>query len=191
MIKDRIILASGSPRRKALLERIGIIPEIIPSDVDESVESENPEEIVKILSRRKAEAVASDVPEGKIVLGADTVVAADGKVLGKPVDHRDAARMIRMLSGKTHQVYTGVTLISVGKDRSVTFAEKTDVHVYPMSDREIETYAQSEEPMDKAGGYGIQGAFSAFIRGIDGDYSNVVGLPVGRVWQELKKFTRI
>ena len=183
-----IVLASQSPRRKALLQRIGIDPVIMPASIDEAIDTTDPEAAVKTLSRQKAEHVAAQLNAHAVVIAADTVVAAEGQILGKPKDHEEAAEMICMIEGKTHQVYTGVTLmLSDGDGASVTFAEKTDVHVYPMTADEIAAYASTAEPMDKAGGYAIQGAFYAYIRGIDGDYTNVVGLPVGAVWQALKK----
>lgn len=189
MIEDRVIvLASASPRRLELLGQIGIVPEIIPSTLEEKITTDRPEEVVKELSLQKAADVAERCQKGTIVIGADTVVAAKGQILGKPASHEEAERMIALLAGKTHQVYTGVTLIVCGQKDSArkTFAEKTEVHVYPMTAAEIHEYAFSEEPMDKAGAYGIQGKFASFIKGIDGDYNNVVGLPVGRVYQELK-----
>ena len=189
MIPDKMILASGSPRRQELLKQIGMEPEIQKSQVEEVVTSSIPSEVVMELSAQKAEDVAQSSPAGSVVLGADTVVAIDGMILGKPVDHQDAYRMIKRLQGRNHQVYTGVTLIAKGEknDRKTTFFEKTDVFVYPMTEEEILAYAESEEPMDKAGSYAIQGQFAAYIQGISGDYSNVVGLPAGRVYQELKK----
>ncbi len=186
--KRKIVLASASPRRRELLAQIGIVPEIIPSTMEEKITASDPEEVVKELSFQKASDVAGRCLEGTLVIGADTVVAADGRILGKPKSHEEAAEMIAMLAGKSHQVYTGVTLILCGKDgrKTRSFVEKTVVAVYPMNEREIAGYAESDEPMDKAGAYGIQGKFAAFIKGIDGDYNNVVGLPVGRVYQEMK-----
>lgn len=187
----KIILASASPRRKELLGQIGLEPEIVPSKVEEQVTTDIPEDIVVELSRQKAEDVAAGIQENDIlVIGADTVVSASGKILGKPGSVEEAAEMIRRLAGKTHQVYTGVTLIcrdQQGREKTVSFSEKTDVSVYPMSEKEIIGYAACGEPMDKAGAYGIQGKFAAYIQGIQGDYSNVVGLPVGRLYQEIKK----
>lgn len=184
----KLVLASASPRRRELLAQIGLTPSIEPSTVEEKVTSTNPEAVVSELSSQKAHDVARHQEPGTLVIGADTVVAMDGQILLKPVSHEDAYRMISMLQGRVHQVYTGVTLIYCGQtERNVrTFVEKTDVTVYPMSEDEIKTYAFSEEPMDKAGAYGIQGNFAAFVKGIDGDYNNVVGLPVGRVYQEIK-----
>jgi septum formation protein len=186
---ERLVLASASPRRKELLAQIGITPEIVPSTIEEKITTSMPEEAVIELSRQKAKDVASRMQPGTYVIGADTVVAAGGEILGKPVSHEDAYRMISLMEGRTHQVYTGVTLVYCGDrgNKVRTFVEKTDVHLYPMSDGEIRAYADSADPMDKAGAYGIQGIFAAFIKGIDGDYNNVVGLPVGRVYQEIKQ----
>ena len=184
-----IILASGSPRRRELLSQIGIEPKIMPSAVDETITSPDPEEAVMELSARKAEDVAARADKGTLIIGADTVVAVKGQILGKPKDCHDAERMLGLLQGQSHQVYTGVTLIlkEGSGSRGITFAEKTEVFVYPMTQEEILDYVRSGEPMDKAGAYGIQGRFAAYIRGICGDYTNVVGLPVGRVWQEKKR----
>ncbi len=123
-----------------------------------------------------------------LVLGADTVVAVDGMILGKPATHQEAYEMIHRLQGRTHQVYTGVTMIFQCGDKvsGVSFAEKTDVHVFPMTEDEIWGYVSTDDPMDKAGAYGIQGIFAKYVAGIHGDYNNVVGLPVGRVYQEWK-----
>jgi septum formation protein len=186
---ERLVLASASPRRKELLAQIGITPEIVPSTIEEKITTNVPEEAVIELSRQKAEDVASRQQPGTYVIGADTVVAAGGEIMGKPVSHEDAYRMIALIEGRTHQVYTGVTLVYCGGhgNKVRTFVERTDVHLYPMSEGEIRAYADSADPMDKAGAYGIQGKFAAFIKGIDGDYNNVVGLPVGRVYQEMKQ----
>lgn len=186
---EKLVLASASPRRRELLAQIGIVPEIVPSTIEEKLTTDVPEQAVMELSRQKAEDVARFQKPGTLVVGADTVVSAAGKILGKPASHEEAFQMISMLEGKVHQVYTGVTLIFCGQKANErrTFAEKTEVCVYPMTEEEIWDYADGEEPMDKAGAYGIQGKFAAFIKGIDGDYNNVVGLPVGRVYQEIKK----
>lgn len=184
----KLVLASASPRRRELLAQIGLTPLIEPSTLEEKVTSSIPEAVVSELSSQKAQDVAKHQEPGTLVIGADTVVAMDQQILLKPVSHEDAYRMISMLQGRDHQVYTGVTLIYCGQtEKKVkTFVEKTDVTLYLMSEEEIKTYAFSEEPMDKAGAYGIQGNFAAFVKGIDGDYNNVVGLPVGRVFQEIK-----
>lgn len=189
-----ILLASASPRRKMLLEQIGIFPRIIPSGIEEKVTKTEPSEVVMELSSMKAEDIAYRYQEKTgegIVIGADTVVAAEGRILGKPADEEEAVRMITMLQGSSHQVYTGVTLIRIREGKvqeKRTFAEETEVFVYPMDEQEIAAYVKSGDPMDKAGAYGIQGAFAAYIKGIKGDYSNVVGLPVGRTYQEMKKW---
>jgi septum formation protein len=184
----KLVLASASPRRKELLAQIGITPFIEPSTIVEKVTSTVPEEVVLELSSQKAQDVAQHQEAGTIVIGADTVVALDGQILLKPVSHEDAYRMISMLQGRNHQVYTGVTMVYCGQpeNKVKSFVEKTEVTVYPMSEEEIKAYAFSEEPMDKAGAYGIQGNYAAFVKGIAGDYTNVVGLPVGRVYQEMK-----
>lgn len=188
MIPKTIILASASPRRQELLRQIGIEPVIRPSQVEEIMAFVVPEEVVVDLSMQKAEDVAADSPLGSVVLGADTVVAVDGMILGKPKSHEEAYEMINRIQGKTHQVYTGVTIMVKEEDGAygTSFFEKTDVEVYPMTEEEICAYTESEEPMDKAGAYAIQGQFAAYIKGIRGDYSNVVGLPSGRVYQEIK-----
>ena len=189
-----ILLASASPRRKMLLEQIGIFPRIIPSGIEEKVTKTEPSEVVMELSSMGAEDIAyryQDQTGEGIVIGADTVVAAEGRILGKPADEKEAVRMIAMLQGRGHQVYTGVTLIRIREGKvqeKCTFAEEIEVFVYPMDEEEIAAYVKSGDPMDKAGAYGIQGAFAAYIKGIKGDYSNVVGLPVGRTYQEMKKW---
>lgn len=129
------------------------------------------------------------VTKDEIVLGADTVVACDGKILGKPKDTEDAARMLTMLQGRAHEVYTGVTILygENGEKKALTFHEKTTVHFCPMTEAQIREYVAAGDPMDKAGSYGIQGICARYIRGIEGDYNNVVGLPAGRVYQELHK----
>lgn len=188
----KVVLASGSPRRKELLAQMGIQPEIIPSRIEEQTEETEPDCMVMDLSRQKAEDVASGCEAGTVVIGADTVVSVDGQVLGKPGTPEKAYEMVAKLQGRVHQVYTGVTLLlcgGEGKMHGCTFAEKTDVSVYPMTEQEIWDYARSGEPLDKAGGYGIQGHFAVFIKKINGDYDNVVGLPLGRLYHELKNLT--
>lgn len=186
-MKRRLILASASPRRSQLMRQIGLKPEIMPSMAEEDVEAGEPEQMVKELSRRKAEEVAARYSEDTLVIGADTVVAVGGKILGKPASHKEAAEMVMLLQGQVHQVYTGVTVVAGGTKKVLAgFAECTEVSVYPMDEEEILRYTESGEPMDKAGAYGIQGKFAAYIKEIHGDYNNVVGLPVGRLYQELK-----
>lgn len=198
---SRIILASGSPRRKELLEQIGLEFEICPAKGEEVITTNVPEDVVRELSRQKAEEVASGIlayneahsdivtPQDILVIGADTVVAYDGQILGKPADEADAKRMLSMLSGNVHSVYTGVTFVIIGKDGRTgesSFVEKTDVHMFAMSEQEIDRYIASGEPMDKAGSYAIQGKCGIYIEKIDGDYYNVVGLPIARMYQSLK-----
>lgn len=188
-----IVLASQSPRRRELLGRLGLTFDILPAQGEEQMIGETPDEIVEELSRQKAEEVLGRVEaaaEEILVIGADTVVAVDGEILGKPHDREDARRMIRELQDRVHQVYTGVTLLRRHPDGTLqrrTFHEETHVDVYAMSDEEIEAYIDTPEPYDKAGAYGIQGGFSLYIRRIDGDYNNVVGLPAARVYHEIRK----
>jgi len=199
---SQIILASQSPRRKELLEQIGLEFEICPAKGEKVITKTIPEEVVMELSKQKAEEVAYMVssfgeehkdittPSDILVIGADTVVAYDGKILGKPVDEADAKRMLTMLSGNTHSVFTGVTLVLIdksGRAGELVFYEKTNVKMHPMSEAEIDRYIATGEPMDKAGSYGIQGKCAIYIEKIDGDYNNVVGLPIARIYQELKK----
>jgi septum formation protein len=192
--KIRVILASGSPRRTELLAMAEIPHEVIPSGADENDQREDPAEKVKALSCSKAEEVyVSEEKKGGdlLVLGADTVVSVEGRILGKPVDEEDAARMLRMLSGRAHEVFTGVTIQGRCGGEAVrrTFSVRTVVHVSPLSEEEIQDYIREGESLDKAGAYGIQGHFLRYVSGIEGDYYNVVGLPISRVYHELKKVT--
>lgn len=186
----RIILASQSPRRRELLTQIGLKFEVIPSTVEEVNTSTNSVEVVQELAQQKARDVAEVAgremaKDSLLVIGADTIVVYEGKILGKPGDKEDAVRMLTMLQGKEHSVYTGVALLS--GEQEIVFAEETRVQMCPMTPEEILWYVNTGEPMDKAGAYGIQGLCARFIRQIQGDYNNVVGLPVGRIYQELKK----
>lgn len=184
---NEIILASASPRRKELLAQIGLPFQVCVSDCRESITETLPERVVCELSRQKARDVWQKMKKG-IVIGADTVVAYGGRILGKPADTEQAVEMLTLLAGNTHQVYTGVTFCyqENGAEKEHTFYEMTKVTVYPMSREEITAYVETGEPMDKAGAYGIQGRFAAYVKEIHGDYNNVVGLPVGRLYQELK-----
>ena len=200
----KIILASASPRRSELLRQAGLEFIVIPSQGEEIITSTHPAEVVEELSLQKAQEVADRVLKEKeyavpqddggiVVIGADTVVAADHKILGKPADHKEAEAMIALLQGKVHQVYTGVTLIVIDQNREMktrTFHECTDVDVYPMTEEEIKEYISTLEPYDKAGAYGIQGSFGIYIKGIHGCYYNVVGLPIARLVHELKDIMR-
>ncbi len=187
------VLASGSPRRKELLHRIVDDFDVIPATGEENPVSEEPDKIVEELSFQKASEIFNriftDGGSNDIVIGSDTVVSYNHRVLGKPADKDDATRMIGMLSGNTHEVYTGVTVFYVknGSPESFTFSEKTSVRVADMSSEEIAEYVESGEPDDKAGAYAVQGLFAKYIYGIDGDYYNVMGLPVARLYHELKK----
>ena len=180
----KIVLASGSPRRSELLEQIGVVFEVHKAEGEEVITSTVPSEAVKELALQKAEEVAEKW-QGDVIIGADTVVAAEGQILGKPENREDALRMLRLLSGKEHEVITGVAVILRESGKLVHFAETTKVRVYPMTGAQMERYADSGEPADKAGAYGIQGKFAAYVAGIEGDYNNVVGLPVGRLYQEV------
>ena len=183
-----LILASASPRRKELLEKIGLPFTVQPAKGEERITQKSPAAVVMELSRQKAEEIAAAQTGDCIIIGADTVVAKGEKIMGKPKDAADAKQMLRSIADDCHQVYTGVTLIRTGPHpQSVTFQEKTDVCLYPISDAEADAYIASGDPMDKAGAYGIQGDFAIYVKRIAGDYYNVVGLPIGRVYQELKR----
>ncbi|MCR4907688.1 MAG: Maf family protein [Lachnospiraceae bacterium] len=187
-----LILASASPRRAELLECADIPFVVRSADVEEVSSADDPAEYAEEISRIKAEAVAEriycDEGEETVVLGADTVVAVQDKILGKPKDENEAFEMLKKIQGGTHKVITGVTICVCAPDgvKSRSFYETTAVSVYPVSDEQIKKYVVTGEPMDKAGAYAIQGLFSRYIRHIRGDYSNVVGLPIGRVFKELK-----
>lgn len=184
----KVILASASPRRRELLSRLGVEFSVCVSEAEEKITKIHPGDIVEELSKLKAKAVFDQTTGDVLVIGADTVVADSGKILGKPVNKADAASMLTSLQGNSHQVYTGVTLcIRQGEKVGFhTFHEKTEVTFYPMSPDEIDWYVASKEPMDKAGAYGIQGLGGRFVQSIQGDYNNVVGLPIARLYQELK-----
>jgi len=177
----RVLLASASPRRAELLAAAGLPCDVAPADVDETRHpGEPPAVYCERLARAKALAVAVRAP-GRVVLGADTIVVVDGDVFGKPVDLGDARRMLERLSGRTHEVLTAVAVAAGGTVR--TAVERTEVEFTPLTPDEIAWYAATGEPMDKAGAYAIQGLASRFVARISGSYSNVVGLPVARVYQ--------
>jgi septum formation protein len=184
---DLLVLASASPRRAELLRAAGIAFEVKVADVDETQSvGETPDAYVERLALSKAVAIAEQ-GELRAVLGADTTVVVDGAVLGKPIDVSDATRMLRLLSGRTHLVLTGIALIApalMGQESRPRRARvcTTRVTFAPLSEAELAWYVASGEPMDKAGAYAIQGLASRFVTGIDGSYSNVVGLPVSHVW---------
>ena len=184
----KLILASASPRRKELLAKTGLSFDVIPAKGEETMTKTLPAEVVMELSLQKAKEIAKMQTEDCIIIGADTIVAKGDTIMGKPKDEADAFRMLDMISDDCHQVYTGVTIIRTGEQaETITFAEKTDVYLYPISEKDIRTYIESGDPMDKAGAYGIQGDFAVHVKGIVGDYYNVVGLPIGRVYQALQK----
>ena len=193
-MKRKIILASASPRRRELLTQIGIDFEIMVSQKEEPLSETDPRSICM----KEAEIKARDIAEqaGKkypgmsmLIIGADTVVAAENKVLGKPSGREEAVSMLKTLSGGVHQVYTGVCVIRLPENESTVFAEQTDVEVCALSDEDIEDYLSTGEPFDKAGAYGIQGYFARYVVSIKGDYNNVVGLPVGRLYRECLRTT--
>lgn len=185
----RLVLASASPRRAMLLEQIGVGFEVAPSAVEEVVaEDMTPGEVVESLSHQKASDVAISRPEVDLVLGADTVVVSEGRILGKPVDSEDARRMLQALSGRWHQVFTGFTLVSPKTGRTVSGFTVSDVRFRELTEAEIAAYVATGEPLDKAGGYGIQERGALLVAEIRGDYSNIVGLPlpaVAAAWREL------
>lgn len=199
--RTTIILASASPRRRELLKQIGMDFQVIVSNVAERITTEIPFRAVEELSEQKAMCCLEELRDGLyvqgmgltaawLVIGADTVVAHEGRILGKPADEQEAAGMLRSLQGSSHQVYTGVTLLYYDTEKKTvekkTFHEATAVHFYPMTEQEIVAYVSTKDPLDKAGAYGIQGICAKYIRGIEGDYNNVVGLPVARLYQEAK-----
>ena len=194
-----LVLASASPRRQELLRNAGISFVVEPADVDESpLPGEVPSECAKRLAREKAVAVSHKRPQD-VVLGADTIVVVDGAILGKPVDADDATRMLRLLSGRVHQVVTGVCVVrpnvsgqarkraNLSSNQLKTASETTLVTMSGLSEDEIQAYVSTGEPMDKAGAYAIQGMASRWIPRIEGDYSNVVGLPVALVYRMLRE----
>lgn len=182
----KIILASSSPRRRELMTTAGQEFEVIVKDVDESIpEGTAPVDAAKMTAKKKALAVAEEYPENTVI-GADTIVVAGEKILGKPADRADACRMLRMLSGKVHEVITGVCIVC--GEKLENFAQVSKVKFYELTDEEIEAYVDTNEPMDKAGAYGIQGKGCVLVEKIEGDYFNIVGLPVAEVVRKLKLF---
>lgn len=182
----KIILASASPRRKELLTLAGVNFTVEVADADETLEDGvTPDEAVKQLAEIKARAVFEQHADS-IVIGADTVVAVDGKILGKPKNYEEASEMLNILSGRKHFVFTGVCLMS--QEKTTVFCQKTAVEFYPLSQNEIDEYIASNDCYDKAGGYGIQTNGCVLVKGIEGDYFNVVGLPVAETVRALKEF---
>lgn len=185
-----IVLASASPRRSELLKQIGLEFRVCVSNEEEVIHHTEPSEVVKELAAQKAAAVY-ELLQGRqeacdLIIGADTVVACDGKILGKPETKEDAVGMLRLLQGRSHEVYTGVCLIHGRTGERKSFFEETKVVFCSMTEEEITEYVNTKDCMDKAGSYGIQGFCARYIKGIEGDYNNVVGLPVCRLYQEIK-----
>ena len=189
----KIVLASNSPRRKEILEQVGISFEIIPSTSDEVSSKTDPIELVEDISRMKAEEVATMVEGPAIIIGADTVVVLDGEVLGKPQDEAHAKKMLHSLQNNSHEVFTGVTVIlkdiMIGNEviecKAISFADVSKVIILPMNNAQIDAYVATKEPMDKAGAYAIQGKFALYIKEIIGDYYNIMGLPISKLYDTL------
>ena len=190
-----IILASASPRRQELLQRAGFAFTVQPADVDETVPATfTPDETVRFLSAKKARHIAPNAPVNHLIIGADTVVALDDAILGKPADHAEAFTMLRRLQGRWHTVYTGVTVLApenVSGREEYTFVETARVCMRPLTDAEIEAYIATGEPFDKAGSYGIQEKGALLIERVEGDYFTVVGLPLCRLGMVLSRFDNI
>ncbi len=190
-----VILASGSPRRKELLALTGVEYEIITSDCDETPTKTKPSKIVEELSKRKCDDVYDkclkagkiDTAQKNLIIAADTLVFLGNEHLGKPGTRENSIKMLKKLSGRTHEVITAVTLLytNEGCVKEVSFHEKTEVEVYALTEGQIKEYVETDEPLDKAGAYAIQGYFAKFIKGIRGEYSNVVGLPIARLYHEM------
>jgi septum formation protein len=185
----KLLLASNSPRRRELLSNAGVDFEVVPSDVDEGEPSadELPQEYAQRVARTKALHVADRAPAGSLVLGADTIVVIGGLILGKPSGPLDATRMLRLLSGQTHQVISAICLVRAPEQITATDHESTFVTFRELTEEEIRAYVASREPFDKAGGYAIQGLASKFVVHISGCYFNVVGLPVALLYDLLKE----
>jgi septum formation protein len=187
----RLLLASASPRRRELLRNAGFDFDVQASHIlEEMKQGERPEEFARRAAREKAMHVAASSPRGRLVLGADTVVVVEEETLGKPSDPADAARMLRLLSGRTHQVHTGVCLVSAPEEVIALQHETTLVTFRELDEEEIRAYVESGEPSDKAGAYAVQGLASKFVTRISGCYSNVVGLPVARVYGIIRPLIR-
>lgn len=185
----KVILASKSPRRKEILERIGVSFKTIPSHWDEILsENENPQDAVIRIARGKALSVSRKLIDIKntLIIGADTIVYLDKKIIGQPKDEEEAKSMLQILQGRTHIVYTGISLLKNGEDEAEGYSESF-VEFYPMTEEEIEWYVKSKEPLDKAGAYGAQGKGALFIKKIDGSFHNVMGFPVDLFHLLLKK----
>lgn len=183
----KIILASSSPRRKEILNQVSVKFDIIPSLCDEVITKSNPSEIVEELASQKAEEVAKKITYDSVIIGADTIVAVNNKILGKPKNKDEAFEMVKMIQNNYHNVYTGVCLIIKSENyyKKIVFHEKTEVSLYQMTDEQIWDYISTDEPMDKAGAYAIQGKFAIYIKAINGDYNTIVGLPISKIYNTL------
>lgn len=187
-MEKRIILASKSPRRKQLLEQIGLKFEVRESEYEEDMTAmADPIRLVKFLALKKAEAVAQYYTDA-IVIGADTFVIFEGKFIGKPKDRADAQRMLRTLSGKTNIIITGFAVIDTSTGKVVNDYDQAEVTIKELTNEDIENYINTGEPMDKAGAFGIQGVGAVIVEKVDGDYHNIMGLPLSRLYSELKEF---
>ena len=191
-----IILASASPRRSELLKQAGFSFTVVPSTIEETRTEVSPGQLVEDLAFQKANDVYETVKgnytdQDFMVIGADTIVYYDGEVLGKPADAQEAFDMLKLLSDRTHQVYTGLAIILRKENEKQVHLlhERTDVTFYPISDEELKDYIATGDPLDKAGAYGIQGTFAVHVKEIKGDYNNVVGLPIARLYQTLRQIT--
>jgi len=193
-MKHDLILASASPRRKELLSAAGYTFEILVSHIEEKTEETDPVRVVEELSRQKCLHVAETISDASAVIGADTIVVCDGRILGKPADPEDAVRMLLSMQGRSHMVYTGVTLAKRASGvttKTRTFSVGTSVRIEPMTEAVIRAYVSTGEPLDKAGSYAIQGRFARHIERIEGDYCNVVGLPLNALCRELDQWEGI
>ena len=191
-----IILASASPRRSELLKQAGFSFTVVPSTTEETRTETSPGQLVEDLAFQKANDVYETVKgnytdQDFMVIGADTIVYYDGEVLGKPADAQEAFDMLKLLSDRTHQVYTGLAIIlrKANEKQVHLLHERTDVTFYPISDEELKDYIATGDPLDKAGAYGIQGTFAVHVKEIKGNYNNVVGLPIARLYQTLRQIT--
>lgn len=189
----QVILASNSPRRKEILEQVGIQFQTIPSTAEEISSKEDPIELVEELAIMKSKEVAGRIKGSAVILGADTMVVHNKTIMGKPANASDAKRMLSQIQNNTHEVYTGVSIIikDVKKangdivNETISFVDVSKVLVLPMTSSQMNQYIASKEPMDKAGAYGIQGKFAVYIKEIIGDYYNIVGLPISKIYQTL------
>lgn len=184
-----LVLASASPRRKQLLENLGLTFKVIPSVIDEPANTDySPEEYTKVLAFNKANDVAGKLNFPSVIIGADTIVVINGHILGKPTSYEDAFKMLELLSGRSHNVITGIAVIDNVTQQTILYSVTSEVYFKNLSDDEISDYIKTGEPMDKAGAYAIQGLGSNFIANINGSYNNIVGLPTSRLLQILKDF---